>query len=350
MPIIGLTDNVEPQFPRLGKLRKGGPKGASGFGKDLDHFRFTSERQEIVDAFEDAYGKTPQVIPQVYLPHPDALHNFPSWREEWAASGLQHRCDGVTCTISRQGGGYTQEGKACPYAKLPDAKKRCKPVGRLSLILPKLINAGYVGYVTLETHSKHDLMRITGALMAVGSAPQGVGGVPFELRRYEDSISTPGKDGKRATRKKWFVALVPEPSFVECQLALAREAAYSGLLPAGDLPALPAPQVEDAEFISAPVVPPAYEITMDDITAAMTAVGPSGDPLGKFDRLVWGQVAANRGTKYSSELKKYATLLMENAAMVAAWRKEQGNALDAIAAQDDEIDPEPEDKEGAIPF
>lgn len=364
MPIIGLTDNVEPQFPRLGKLRKGGAKGPSGFGKDLEHFRFTSERPEIAEAFEEAYGKEPQVIPQVYLPYPDALQNFPAWREEWAAGGLKHRCDGVTCTVSRTGAGYTTEAVPCPYAKLADDKKKCKPVGRLSLILPKLIRAGYVGYVTLETHSKHDLMRITGALKAVGSAPQGVGGVPFELRRYEDSVSTPGKDGKRATRKKWLVALVPEPSFVECQLALAREAAYSGLLPAGELPALPAPPIEDAEFeTSTTTAPPveqasipkaAYEITTDDITAAMMAVGPSGIPLGKYGRDIWGQVWNSKPkegeqSKYSPEIKKYAVLLWEtDPRTITEWRDEHGAMLDAIAIQDAGDDSQVE--EDAIPF
>lgn len=365
MPIKGLTDNVEPQFPRLGKLRKGGPKGVSGFGKDLDHFRFTSERPEIVEAFEQAYGKAPRVIPQVYLPYPDALQNFPAWREEWAAGGLKHRCDGEICTISRQGAGYIQEAKPCPYAKLPDAQKKCKPVGRLSLILPKLIKAGYVGYVTLETHSKHDLMRITGALKAVGSAPQGVGGVPFELRRYEDIISTPGKGDKRATRKKWLVALVPEPSFVECQLALAREAAYAGMLPPGDPPALAAPQVEDAEFENIPPATPeavapatskslTYQPTMDDITSAMTAVGPSGAPLGKYGRDVWGavwnsKIKEGKEPKYTPELKKYALLLWENTDMVVEWRKDQGDGLDEIAKQDAGIEPLP-DEEDAIPF
>ena len=42
MPIKNLTDQVQPRFGMLGKLRKGGEKTPSGFGPALDHWRFTS--------------------------------------------------------------------------------------------------------------------------------------------------------------------------------------------------------------------------------------------------------------------------------------------------------------------
>lgn len=336
MPIKGLTTDVEPQFPRLGKLRKGGPKGSSGFGKDLDHFRFTSDRPEVEAAFKEAYGERPRVL-QVYLPHPDALRNFESWREEWAAGGLVHRCDGETCTISRKGNGYTSNPVPCPNIDKDDKDRGCKPVGRLSVILPKLVKAGYVGYVTMETHSKHDLMRITGALRAVGNAS--VYGIPFELRRYEDEVSTPGQGNQRVRRKKWLVALVPEPTFMEVQLQLARQAAYTGLLGAGKLPELPEPDFIDMEpeLDDVPDYDDALESTgptMDEIGAAMLAVGPSGEPLGKFDRLVWGKVATAKGSKYSTDLKAKAKLLFEHQNLVQQWRAEYGNALDDVMAQD----------------
>lgn len=359
MPIKGLTDekSLVPQFPRLGKLRKGGPKGASGFGKDLTYFRFTSDRPEIEAAFFEAYGKKPQILQPVYLPYPDALQNFPSWREEWKAGGLQHRCDEVTCNVSRKGSGYTTEAVPCPYASQPENKKGCKPVGRLSIVLPKLIKAGYVGYVTLETHSKHDLMGITSVLLAVGQSPQGIGGIPFELRRYEAEVSTPGSGNKRVRRKKWLVALVPEPSFVECQLALARQTAYSGLLPMGEATALPAPQVEDAEFDLVP--------QPDSDPAPQSDSNPASDPepeqpqdavnkvsvewalgVAVGDRTMAEAKEANLNyillnqDEYSQVQVKAARILShaDAAPFVARWREEQENIEPSIEANEQPVD------------
>ncbi len=58
MTIVGLTDDVAPRFPRLGKLRKGDEKPENGKapGKDTDHFRFDSPDEKIAQAFIAAYG------------------------------------------------------------------------------------------------------------------------------------------------------------------------------------------------------------------------------------------------------------------------------------------------------
>ena len=69
MPIKGMTDNVQPRFPRLGKLRKGMLKEkVRNDGKtvyypvDLDHFRFTSEQPEVEQAFQAAFGEAPSAV------------------------------------------------------------------------------------------------------------------------------------------------------------------------------------------------------------------------------------------------------------------------------------------------
>lgn len=233
MPIKGLTDQetLTPRFPRLGKLRKGGPKPAKGFGKDLDHFRFTSDRPEIVEAFVEAYSAEPRIITGFYLPYATPDENFETWREEYVASGLMHRCDGETAQVMRtKEGDFSTEQAPCPYIDLTEAKKKCKIVGRLSLILPGLLKAGFVGHVVLETHSNNDLRIIMSALMAVAEVrPQGLQGIPFVLRRYQAKISTPAGNGKRARREKWLVALEPEPTWVESRLNLARAEAFAEL-------------------------------------------------------------------------------------------------------------------------
>lgn len=219
MPIRGLTDNVIPRFPRLGKLRKGGEKPQTGNrpGAELEYFRFTSENPAIVGAFHEAYGTQPAML-RVYLPYPSVEMNFSTWKEAWAAGGLVHRCDGETCQIWRTPDGkYSQVPKPCPGG--------CKEVGRLEVILPELITAGFVGYVTLETHSLHDLMNITATLEAVRQSvqdrPDGLQGIEFVLRRKKERISTPDGKGGRASREKWLVSIEPVPSWAQTYLAMA---------------------------------------------------------------------------------------------------------------------------------
>ena len=238
MPIKGLTDNVLPAFPRLGKLRKGGAKPATGFGygKDLEYFRFTSERDEVLRVFTQAYGEQPALL-NVYLPYAGLEDNWQAWLEEWSAGGLVHRCDGETMTIWRTATGYSQKPEPCPWRTKERTTKNpgCKPVGRLTVVIPELIRAGFVGYVTLETHSKHDLLSIQATLLAVIEARSGVAaglrGIPFVLRRVPETISTPDADGKRVSREKWLIKLEPAADWVSLQLETAQRAALAGRQP-----------------------------------------------------------------------------------------------------------------------
>ncbi len=218
--IKGLTDVVLPRFPNLGRLRKGGEKQNGQYGKDLTYFRFTSERDEIVKAFTDAYGPQPAAL-HVYLPYANLDDNFAAWKEHWVAGGLQHRCDGETCVIwlDKASGKYQNTPRACPGG--------CDEVGRLTVILPELLRAGYVGYVTLETHSLHDIMDITASLLAVSEARTGnalgLRGIEFILRRKPEQISTPGwGDNKRQRQRveKWLVSIEPVPTWAETALQL----------------------------------------------------------------------------------------------------------------------------------
>src|SRR5450759_2753633 len=125
MSIKGITDNVLPAIGRLGKLRKGGekPTSGTGYGKDLSHFRFTSEQPAVAAAFRAAYGDQPALL-HVYLPYAGVEQNFSSWREEWSAGGLVHRCDGETVTIWRTPDGqYSNQPRACPYASKSGKEK-----------------------------------------------------------------------------------------------------------------------------------------------------------------------------------------------------------------------------------
>jgi len=242
MAIKGLTDQVAPRFPRLGKLRKGSESkektSQSGktyhtYGDDLSYFRFVGEVPELDAAFRSVYGDAPASLP-IYIPYVTPDEAFQTWREKWTAGGLVHRCDGETMTIWRTPDGkFSREPRPCPYhGKTQTAEQRkadppCDEVGRLELILPELIRAGHVGYVTLETHSLHDMLNIQAALNAAYSARRDLRGIEFTLSRREQEISTPGEDGKRSTRKKWLVYLTPAPRWAQVQLAMAQSAALS---------------------------------------------------------------------------------------------------------------------------
>jgi len=260
MPIKGLT--VRPAFPTLGKLRKGGPKTqANRPGPDLEYFRFTSDDPQIEAAFYAAYPPEPKSI-NVFLPNKSVDDNWACWQEHWVAGGLMHRCDGETCVVwQTESGEYRAVDDLAGLEVLPLCPGGCAPVGRLQVILPELLQAGYVGYVTVETHSKHDIMSIQACLEDAARKGNGYGltGIEFRLYRVEQKISTPminKQTGvvKRVRRAKWLVKLAPTARWVQAQLAQAEHLQLA--MP--EALALPEPLVdiiEDGEFTEeAPVV------------------------------------------------------------------------------------------------
>lgn len=238
MPIIGLTRriDVEDQTHRLvyGTLRKGGPKpNDKQPGPDLDHWRFVSERPEVAAAFVAAYGDKPRVV-DAYLPFPQMERNWITWREQYSHGGLLHRCDGQTMCRWRTSDGSFQEGeKPCPYFAGKERTKQdpgCVAVGRLYLIVPALLQAGYVGLVTLETHGKNDCLAITTSLIDIESKARGnLSGILLSVMRVQQTISTPAwseddkKAGKRNRTAKWLVKIAPAADWVMAQLEVQAE-------------------------------------------------------------------------------------------------------------------------------
>lgn len=207
MPIKGLTDTSTPLFRRIGKLRKGGEKeDPKRPGPELPYWRFTSPDTKVETAFTEAYGAEPTEL-EVFLPYVHLDDNWQTWKEAWAAGGLQHRCDGEICVLWLDAkGNYVHDPEMRAQHPCPGG---CKQVGRLSLVLMPLVRAGYFGCVTMETHSINDLLSIQGTLNAISEATRDeMQNIPFVLRRVEKEISTPGSDGKRVSRKKYLVELV----------------------------------------------------------------------------------------------------------------------------------------------
>lgn len=263
MSIKGLTDDIVPRLPRLGKLRKGGEKTAKGFGEDLTHFRFTSDKPAITEAFAKALGQQPNRL-RVYLPYQTVEQAFPTWCELWDKTGLVHRCNGETMTVWRNGSKYERGSKPCPGGHEKN-DFRNDAVGRLDLLIPELIEAGHVGYVTMETHSLHDILNITRVLAGVYDAHRDLRGIEFILSRVKENISTPGWGDKadgRTRVDKWLVRLEPTAQWMSMQIARSHAAAMS----------LPSPEVIDGETgeivpraqLPAPAAQPAATIPEDE--------------------------------------------------------------------------------------
>lgn len=278
-PIRGLTDSVRPAFPLLGVLRKGAPRkeNQNKPGADLEYFRFVPKRPEVGEAFVRAYGEKPKSL-EVYLPYASVDDNFQAWQEEWVAGGLVHRCDGVTTVIWRG-----QDGR---YVTDPDRQKpcpgSCKPVGRLQLILPKLIFAGHVGYVMLITTSIHDIRSIQASLLEASelrsASELGLRGIEFLLYRQQEEISTPGSNGKRVRRSKSLVKLTPAVEWARLQLEMARAQAMGQLSPGEGVVALPGIGQVDAD--TGEIVEPGDEEDehVVDSTAQVVEQPPEPEP------------------------------------------------------------------------
>lgn len=230
MPIVGMTDNITEAWPTLGKLHKGSKKKKNGqMGDDLTYFRFTSDRPDVLKAFQAVYNEQPTII-NVFLPYPNAEAPdqdgegcFMAYCEKWNASNtLLHRCDGEYVTRY-----YNDEGKYIdPTPGTMQCPGGCTQVGRLFIIIPELLAAGHVGQVTLETHSIHDIRSILKSLLRTAKTrhgnPDGLIGVRHTLQRVDEMVSSPSwKDEPKTKRhrvQKSLVKLVPEATWVQMQL------------------------------------------------------------------------------------------------------------------------------------
>lgn len=273
MPILGLTDrkSVTPRFTRLGKVRKGKLNGNTPV--DLSYLRFVGEgpdKEALEALWFETYGREPIRL-HLYLPFETVEENWVTWMEKWTAKqGLIHRCNGehMVQWLDPQTLGQVldydlQQRKPCPYAT--GAKQRtkkdpgCEPVGRLSMILEPFLEAGFPGYITLETGSLNDLANITASLVdtenkaRTARRPNRLQGIEFILTRRLENIGVrfQGNEGPVKTKQdKWMLRLDPSREWLQAQLgttslmALGGHAPTPAIIDAESTPvaALPAPE------------------------------------------------------------------------------------------------------------
>lgn len=275
MPIKGLT-HQRPSFPEIGRLRKG-KKDDRGNVVDLDYFRFTSNVPGVEELFYSFYPQNPRLI-NILLPHKTTDENWSAWYEEWVASGLIHRCDGefIIRYRDKRTGKYIDpppESMRCPYCsgeKERTQSQGCHPKGRLKVIIPELER---LAYVTVLTGAFNDIPKLDSQLRALEEARGDLRGIPMQLRRRPESISTPKavkKDGKwvqtadRLRRESWLLSIEAAPDWVSLQLESQRIAALPEVPEAYRIEApsmsmspevdTPPEDIEEGEFVGAPVV------------------------------------------------------------------------------------------------
>jgi len=236
MPIKGLStrNDVQPRWPIIGRLHKGGPKRKKGgkeiFGEDLSYFRFTSETEGVEAVFYEVYGKEPNFI-SCYMPFAEMERCFPSWREDYGQNQMvKVRCDGENWVNWVEGARYHKGSRPCTKPER-DSESGCPEcsfsyVGRLFIILPPLLRAGHVGLVRMDTHSKNDIGWIASKLVQC----EPLAGKEFMLWREENRIGAPiVKDNRRIAVDKWLVKLELSQSYLVKQLEAQEQRAYAML-------------------------------------------------------------------------------------------------------------------------
>lgn len=266
MPILGVStrDDVDPRFRSLGKLKKGAPK-REGL-RDLEYFRFAPRDNDaaLLKAFADAYDEEPTSLQPIYLPHATMEENFSSWRELYGQNGLcKVRCNGSEWVDWIDGNAHRHGLKPCDK-EFKDTANRCpdcplKPVGRLEIILPELWYAGYIGLVTVETHSWNDIATIAGKLVQW----EPLQGRPFILWREDTRIGVPIKDKRAAVEKSLIKLELTDERLIEM---LEQSQKRAELVDSNPIPT-DGPDWDEYADLETELAEPLDVDTVDEITA-----------------------------------------------------------------------------------
>lgn len=234
MPIRNLT--AAPRLPRLGTIVKGAKREEGKFPKDLDYFRFRTDDANVQAALDAIFPKPPAEI-IVRFPYAAMRRVWDYNMEEWSGSGLIHRCDGEVMSLWRTPGGeLSREPKPCPYAtgerERTSRDPGCKPRGRLSVLLPDLLERGIVGTFTVLTGSWNDIRNITDALEAVAEwGLSDLRSIPFTLSRKPKELHYTDGKGKERKVTKSLLYLSPDAEWLSSMMAHYRVMATLSDLP-----------------------------------------------------------------------------------------------------------------------
>jgi hypothetical protein len=228
--IKGLTDRGQA-FPQIGNIRKGDKSGKNGAPKDLNYFRveFDEKETQAAAAFAAAYPNQPTEV-NIFLPFNEIERCWDAWCEGYTAGRMVARSDGenflylvdlATGSLVVRDGVRVDNGQKEPHREVLGKAKnsviKCKPVGRLKVLIPELRR---LAYMVVHTTSVIDIRNLSEQLEAIKQINGGqIVGVPLVLKRRPKEISVPNADGTKRRLVKWMLSIEADPRWVEAKIA-----------------------------------------------------------------------------------------------------------------------------------
>src|SRR3990172_9001062 len=228
MAIHGITDSRIAEYPVLGHLRKGLPKGPNSIGKDLlDHFRLEAAPHVMRD-FTKTYGEKPNYL-RVWLAYPpleqdgqlvtSALErNLDSWMKQHAGGKLMVQCDRYNIVRQRKNATSPLLDCAIPCpGRDNNGCGKCRADTKLYVFMDGLLQYG-LQVVVVHSTSINDAIKLAKHLKQIQEDYGTIVGIPMILYRKAENISR-GPVGGRTD--EWLLNLTVPVSF-----SIERAAAY----------------------------------------------------------------------------------------------------------------------------
>jgi hypothetical protein len=257
---VAIVD-LQRRLVQIGRIRIGAQDGRRP--TKLDHFRFTSQRADLIEKIAALYGGTPQAWTNdrstdrwevfttadsidVLVPPPGPGRSVLSqYYEQWNAGGCTYRCDGEYA--EKADGRILDRAIPCVCADKGQvgADRDCSAHTRVSVIIPEL---GELGQWRLDTGGWNAAEEMAGIAQFLDTATALGYSVPCTL--YIDKRTRKVLDGKAETLNFVVPVLAPNLSG-EVAAGVAAGVPYRpDAILNGPGPSLPAPRA-----IEAPVVP-----------------------------------------------------------------------------------------------
>jgi len=191
-----MIQNIIPKLAEVGKIKIGGKaetKTPTGhlLPEKWDHFEIATlmkddeGRLEMDDELNEIIGKDCKSL-DIYLCYDSPSMNIPTYYSWFAKSKLVCMGNGVVATKTQEDGSKVEKRcnpKECPVY----ANKKCKPYGRLSVILADSNRIG--GVYVFRTTSWNSLRNILSSMSFIRTITGGVlAGLPLTMRLLPMSV------------------------------------------------------------------------------------------------------------------------------------------------------------------
>lgn len=199
MPIKQLDNRIR-NLPRLGKIKLGKKETKNGveYPQAVDYFICPPVIHEI-------YGEKPKKL-EILLPSEELDLTFPHWYKLYGRQrGLICKGDGESAQWRQEDGTYVDRECPCPLYE----EGKCKMIGTLNLILPKIEG---IGVYQIVTSSYFSITNILNYLDMMQSTIGKISFIPLALEVRMEEFN-PTVKGKQMRTVNPIMHLVLEESF-----------------------------------------------------------------------------------------------------------------------------------------